>query len=228
MKKQTWGALLVAASIGWHCGQPAAPTTTAVAPPAPADSVKPSLTGVWFLNNGNFWEGLQLEDSGRLAFPNVYSMTGDRWQREGDQLILYSYTDRYPEPQPTRYQIMALTADTLTLAIVDPRIKAVPVHYVRQHIQAETDKLLGRWWGPEGTMADILPDSTGRQYSVQLYQLDGLETYAATPEANKLRIVRQGKAAYLEPTDGAGTGMKWLAEKKRCIRLADGHGYCRE
>jgi hypothetical protein len=180
------------------------------------------------LKNGNFWEGLQLEDSGRLAFPNVYSMTGDRWQREGDQLILYSFTERYPEPEATRYQIMALTADTLTLAIVDPRVKAVPVHYVRQHIQAETDVLLGRWWGPEGTMADVLPDSTGGQYRVQLYQLDGMNSYAATPDGNRLKLIRNGQAAYIEPTNGNGTGMKWLAGKKRCIRITEGEGFCRD
>jgi hypothetical protein len=32
----------------------------------------------------------------------------------------------------------------------------------------------------------------------------------------------------LRATDGAGTGMKWLADKTDCLVVAPGEGFCRK
>jgi hypothetical protein len=84
----------------------------------------------------------------------------------------------------------------------------------------------GRWTGPEGTWLEITPD--GSAYSVTISNLDGPRTYAATLAANGLAFERDGLHEVLRATDGEGTGMKWLADKTRCLVVRPGEGFCRD
>jgi hypothetical protein len=85
---------------------------------------------------------------------------------------------------------------------------------------------LGRWTGSEGSYLDIV--RRGDAYEVTLNNLDGPRTYAATADADRLSFERDGVREAIRATDGAGTGMKWLDGKTRCLVVKPGEGFCRE
>jgi hypothetical protein len=78
---------------------------------------KEKLSGVWVkpIKTEPGDEGFNLKADGSLAFVNIYSMTGDKWELHGDSLILFSHTERYPAPAPHAYKIRAVTDSTITL-----------------------------------------------------------------------------------------------------------------
>ena len=86
--------------------------------------------------------------------------------------------------------------------------------------------LLGRWNGPEGTF--LLLEGEGGKYVVTVQNLDGPRTFDGKEEGGKITFLRDGKMTTIQPTNGAGTGMKWLAGRKDCIVIAPGEGYCRD
>ncbi|MDC7232084.1 MAG: META domain-containing protein [Spirochaetales bacterium] len=51
-------------------------------------------------------DGYFLAEDGSLLYINIFSMTGDRWEIDGDQLVLYSHTEGYPEPSPVSYPLV--------------------------------------------------------------------------------------------------------------------------
>ncbi|ROR22747.1 hypothetical protein EC845_1650 [Comamonas sp. BIGb0124] len=85
---------------------------------------------------------------------------------------------------------------------------------------------LGRWQGPEGTFLEL--DGEPGRYEVVIQNLDGPRTFAAQPEGDAVRFVRDGQAERLRAGDGQATGMKWLADKKNCLVVKAGEGYCRD
>jgi hypothetical protein len=86
--------------------------------------------------------------------------------------------------------------------------------------------LLGRWSGPEGTF--LLLEGEGGKYVVTVQNLDGPRTFDGKANGNAIEFLRDGKMETIRPTNGAGTGMKWLAERKDCIVIAPGEGFCRD
>jgi hypothetical protein len=91
---------------------------------------------------------------------------------------------------------------------------------------ATTDRWLGQWTGPEGTFLK-LAGGQGR-YEVTIRNLDGPRTFAGTAVDRGIVFDRDGSKETLRATDGAGTGMKWLAGKKDCLALKAGEGWCRD
>ncbi len=89
-----------------------------------------------------------------------------------------------------------------------------------------TQQWMGRWTGPEGTWLQV--DRTGTGYSVTIMNLDAARTFPATVTADGLTFERDGVRENPRATDGAATGMKWLAEKSRCLTVKAGEGYCRD
>lgn len=85
---------------------------------------------------------------------------------------------------------------------------------------------LGRWNGPEGTWLEV--SARGAGYEVTIRNLDGARTFPATAAAGVLEFERDDTSETLRITDGAGTGMKWLQEKSRCLTVRSGEGYCRD
>lgn len=85
---------------------------------------------------------------------------------------------------------------------------------------------LGKWTGPEGT--SLVVSQTGTQYSVAITNLDGTRTYAGVPVPDGLSIQRDGSTYIIHKGDGVQTGMKWLMEKKDCLIVITGEGYCRD
>jgi hypothetical protein len=91
---------------------------------------------------------------------------------------------------------------------------------------AATDAWLGQWTGPEGTFLNL---AGGRgSYEVTIRNLDGPRKFAGKADGAAVTFERDGTRKTLRATDGAGTGMKWLAGKKDCLALRSGEGWCRD
>jgi hypothetical protein len=93
----------------------------------------------------------------------------------------------------------------------------------------ETDAWLGQWNGPEGTFLRIATGTGGvGTYEVTIQNLDGPRTFAGTAAGREIQFDRDGVRELLRATNGAGTGMKWLADKSNCLAVRVGEGYCRD
>lgn len=85
---------------------------------------------------------------------------------------------------------------------------------------------LGRWDGPEGTYLQIVDSGEGR-YDVTIKDLDRARSFPGIAGTDHLYFERDGVQERIRATDGAATGMKWLAEKSKCLTVKAGEGYCR-
>ncbi|MDR7270821.1 hypothetical protein J2X20_003479 [Pelomonas saccharophila] len=84
---------------------------------------------------------------------------------------------------------------------------------------------LGRWQGPEGTYLDI--SGGPGTYSVTVKNLDGPRSFEAKAGTDTLVFTRDGVIETVRAGSGPETGMKWLADKKDCLIVKTGEGYCR-
>ena len=89
-----------------------------------------------------------------------------------------------------------------------------------------TDAWSGKWNGPEGTFLEI-SGSEGK-YTIIIQDLDGPKTYQGIGSNNQIEFERNGATETLRATNGAETGMKWLADKTNCLTVRTGEGYCRD
>jgi hypothetical protein len=85
----------------------------------------------------------------------------------------------------------------------------------------------GTWNGPEGTYLKLTakPESG---YEVVIKDLDVERSFEGVGSADEIHFTRDGRQERIRATDGAGTGMKWLADKSNCLTVKPGEGYCRE
>ncbi len=83
----------------------------------------------------------------------------------------------------------------------------------------------GRWIGPEGTYLEILPE--GKDYKVMVQSLDSLDSYAGSSTNEGIVFERNGKQEVIHAGTGPETGMKWLMDKKTCLIIQTGEGFCR-
>jgi hypothetical protein len=88
-----------------------------------------------------------------------------------------------------------------------------------------TDKWLGQWTGPEGTFLRL--EGGQGKYTVTIQNLDGPRTFQGSASGGTVTFERDGVVETIHATDGATTGMKWLAEKSDCLTVRTGEGYCR-
>jgi hypothetical protein len=91
---------------------------------------------------------------------------------------------------------------------------------------AVRDGWLGRWNGPEGTF--LLLERANDGYRVTIQNLDGPRVFPAAVVGERIQFERDGVAEVVRATDGAATGMKWLADKTNCLTVRYGEGYCRD
>jgi hypothetical protein len=84
---------------------------------------------------------------------------------------------------------------------------------------------VGRWQGPEGTYLEI----TGGPgtYSVTVRNLDGPRSFDAKAGTGTLIFERDGVLETIHAGSGPETGMKWLADRRDCLIVKTGEGYCR-
>lgn len=88
------------------------------------------------------------------------------------------------------------------------------------------DRWLGTWNGPEGTFLKLT--GGGGQYEVTVQNLDGPRTFPGKAMGDGIEFERDGAKEVLRATHGAETGMKWLIDKKDCLTVRSGEGYCRD
>jgi hypothetical protein len=88
------------------------------------------------------------------------------------------------------------------------------------------EKWLGKWNGPEGTF--LLLSRNGNRYLVKIQSLDGLDGYEGVATADGIRFPRNGKTESIHAGNGEDTGMKWLLDKKNCLIIKYGEGFCRD
>ena len=86
---------------------------------------------------------------------------------------------------------------------------------------------LGKWSGVEGTYLQLASKSDAK-YDVIIKNLDGERTFEGVGGTDHIYFERDGAVEKIRATDGAGTGMKWLAGKSSCLVIRLGEGYCRE
>jgi hypothetical protein len=89
-----------------------------------------------------------------------------------------------------------------------------------------TDQWLGQWNGPEGTY--LLLSTNGDRYVVKIQSLDQPATYVGIPAGDHIQFQRDGKSETIRAGNGRETGMKWLLDKKNCLIIKVGEGFCRD
>jgi len=89
-----------------------------------------------------------------------------------------------------------------------------------------TDQWLGKWIGPEGTY--LVLAKNGAKYVVEIHSLDGSDTYEGTSAGDRIEFQRNGKTESIHAGGGQETGMKWLLDKRNCLIIKTGEGFCRE
>lgn len=79
----------------------------------------------------------------------------------------------------------------------------------------------------EGTWLQLvaLPDA---KVQVIVKNLDGERAFEGVVGERQIVFARDGVQETLVATDGKATGMKWLADKKTCLTIKAGEGYCRD
>lgn len=95
-----------------------------------------------------------------------------------------------------------------------------------------TDKWVAKWVGVEGLHLTIAKDdSIGRGHYLLTMQYgldaDDAGTFKGEATEDGIAFIRPDGPQLLRAGDGAATGLKWLADKKDCLIVATGEGYCR-
>lgn len=95
-----------------------------------------------------------------------------------------------------------------------------------------TDKWGGKWIGVEGLHLTIVKDdSVGRGHYLLTMQYgldaDDSGTFKGEAAEDGIAFTRPDGPQLLRAGDGEATGLKWLADKKDCLIVATGEGYCR-
>jgi hypothetical protein len=88
-----------------------------------------------------------------------------------------------------------------------------------------TDLWLGQWNGPEGTFLRIAGGKG--TYELTIQDLDGSRNFNGHAAGESIQFERNGVQESLHATTGSETGMKWLSDKKNCLTVRMGEGYCR-
>lgn len=88
------------------------------------------------------------------------------------------------------------------------------------------DGWLGQWNGPEGTYLQLA--RSGDHYTVTIRSLDGEATYRGVAAGERIEFVRDGQTESIRAGSGRETGMKWLLEKRDCLVIKEGEGFCRD
>ena len=85
---------------------------------------------------------------------------------------------------------------------------------------------VGAWNGPEGTFLRL--DGGTGVVEITIQNLDGPRSFQGSVIGGQIHFVRDGVKETIRPTNGAETGMKWLADKSNCLTIRPGEGYCRD
>ncbi len=115
------------------------------------------------------------------------------------------------------------TSDNGNPGSAKPAAQDVPPAAV---VTTVTDQWLGQWNGPEGTYLRITGDKG--IYEIAIRDLDTETKFHGIGIGDRIEFERKGLKETLHATNGAATGMKWLADKIQCLIVRAGEGYCRD
>ena len=87
---------------------------------------------------------------------------------------------------------------------------------------------LGRWTGVEGMYLVVASKPSGGVTLDMQWDLDNKGMFDGSVTAEGLRFMRNGVAEIAVHTNGAATGLKYLADKKDCLTVKPSEGYCRD
>ena len=87
---------------------------------------------------------------------------------------------------------------------------------------------LGRWIGVEGMYLDVAAKPGGGLTLDMQWDLDHHGRFDGSVTAEGLRFMRDGIAESALHTNGDATGLKYLEDKKDCLTVKPGEGYCRD
>ena len=118
------------------------------------------------------------------------------------------------------------SSEPSTESPTSPESKPQPNTAVAPLAPATISGWQGRWQGVEGTYLEL--KANGAAYQVTIQDLDTARTFVATVTAQGLRFERDGQSETIQAADGAATGMKWLTDKKDCLVIRVGEGFCRD
>lgn len=91
-----------------------------------------------------------------------------------------------------------------------------------------TDAWIGKWVGVEGLALEIAPKGDAGLYALKVNLLDGADDYEGRADGDVIRFTRDGAPETIRKASGAETGLKYLAEKKDCLVIKSGEGFCRD
>lgn len=117
---------------------------------------------------------------------------------------------------------------TLAACHAEPARQPAPAASPSATAPIAAPDLAGRWTGVEGMFLDVQPSAGGHYRLTMQYDLDHRATADATWRDGALAFVRDGRTLTLRPSDGAATGLKYLAGKRDCLTVSPGEGYCRD
>lgn len=106
--------------------------------------------------------------------------------------------------------------------VTEPAPEPAPV----QALAPAASAWLGKWIGPEGTFLEL--SEVDGAYKVMIQSLDGSASYDAMAIDDRVEFQRNGTLESIRATNGAETGMKWLLDKKDCLTIKSGEGFCRD
>jgi hypothetical protein len=84
----------------------------------------------------------------------------------------------------------------------------------------------GDWLGTEGTRMTLR--ATGKKVQVDFLTPDGPRQFYGEWQGNHIVFSRSQAPETIRRGDGKATGMQGLSEKKNCLVISSGEGYCRD
>jgi hypothetical protein len=118
------------------------------------------------------------------------------------------------------------SAGTNSAPVAPVAVPAAPDKTPDHSPENSPDKWLGQWNGPEGTY--LLLSKKGDRYVVKIQSLDGPDVYEGVSTGDSTQFMRDGKTESIHAGSGEETGMKWLLDKKDCLIIKRGEGFCRK
>ena len=90
-----------------------------------------------------------------------------------------------------------------------------------------TDAWVGKWVGVEGLALDIQPGKGPGVYALTVNLMDMKNSYEGRADGAVIRFQRGDRQETISHVTGSETGLKWLADKKNCLMIQPGEGFCR-
>lgn len=129
-------------------------------------------------------------------------------------------------PAPPEVSSASAAPEAPAAPMAEVVASATPKPAPPQALLPVAEAWVGKWTGPEGTFLELTED--GGAYTVTIQSLDGPATYDAEAIDDRVEFQRDGKLETIRASTGEQTGMKWLLEKKDCLTIKTGEGFCRD